>query len=565
MSNWLNPSMPYRQTLWKPLRHRWKGLLAGALVTCGIAAVGLAEPQLVRYIVDTLIPAGMDSRWLLLIGLWTGLVLVRILLRFARVHILRHVTQENGAYLRSRLFAQLLRGSPDEMASRRTQDLSMTLTKDVEDLEPLWAEYPLAIVWYGVTAAGALIFSLTISWILTAVLAISVVLVTLLGRGVAKASLPAAHGIRKELDSIGIFTERSLASHRILQLYPAAGMVARRFDGHVHRLKSYHKSRANWKWLGAVTGELMELVTMTSVVVLGGLLVSRNAITLGALFSFVLYIDLLGTAFRKLVGTLEVMAKGVTAAGRIEEILGIERQPALSATARSAPGDIGVVELREVGYAYQATDTVFRGATWRLKRGHVHLLTGSNGVGKSTLIDILSGYRRPTEGILLVDGKPLVPNDIPHYWSSVSVLTQEELVFDDTVAFNLRLAASDVPDHDLAERLVEVGLAHSKSAAMEFLKKDAINLSLGQKRRLAIARAFVRNSDLYLFDEPTANLDENACEVLRRMTEERKHTAIFVIATQDRDRFPMASTCRELLCDGLRPINVMAEPAAAQG
>jgi thiol reductant ABC exporter CydD subunit len=181
---------------------------------------------------------------------------------------------------------------------------------------------------------------------------------------------------------------------------------------------------------------------------------------------------------------------------------------------RSAPPESAgppTIAVREVGFAYPDRASILDDLSLELSPRGLIVLAGASGAGKSTLVALLLGLETPRTGVLMVDGVALGDLD-PRAWRSrIGWLPQRSHLLEGTVADNLRLGAPDASDDRLltAARLADAeGLIQALPGGLGTrVGEDGQGLSGGQRQRLALARAFVRDADLYLLDEPTAQLD----------------------------------------------------------
>ena len=202
----------------------------------------------------------------------------------------------------------------------------------------------------------------------------------------------------------------------------------------------------------------------------------------------------------------------------------------------------GHVRLRGLWYRY-APDApwLLRDLSLDLTPASVHLLTGENGTGKSTLLHLLAGLLPGYEGTYLLDGRNVAAAPADYLGARVTLLPQRPHVFQDTLAANLRLGAADATTEDLRRALEAVALldwAEALPAGLDTpLTGQDARLSSGQARRLALARLLLRPRSILLLDEPTEGLDAGAearvLQTLRRLS--RAHA--LVIATHRPDKF----------------------------
>ena len=187
---------------------------------------------------------------------------------------------------------------------------------------------------------------------------------------------------------------------------------------------------------------------------------------------------------------------------------------------RRFSGLIKGIDFRDVNFRYPAsTRDVLKDISFTLPRGNTLAIVGPSGAGKTTIADLMLGLHEPTQGVISVDGRPLSEIDLSSWLSRIGYVDQEVMLFDGTVSENITLGRSSF-DSD------EVEYAAMKANATEFILglRDAFDtdvgerghvLSVGQKQRIALARAIVRNPDLLVLDEATSALDARSENIIR--------------------------------------------------
>ena len=160
---------------------------------------------------------------------------------------------------------------------------------------------------------------------------------------------------------------------------------------------------------------------------------------------------------------------------------------------------------------------------------------GESGVGKSTLVDLISYYYKPSSGKILIDGHNIKNLDLKFLRSQIAVVPQEIMLFNDTVKNNIKYGSFGASDEEI---LRAASLAHADEFINNFPKKyeqvvgeRGIKLSMGQKQRVALARAFLRNPKILILDEPTSALDAKSEKFIQEsLSELMKGRTTFIIA-----------------------------------
>ncbi|XP_070274905.1 antigen peptide transporter 2 [Myotis yumanensis] len=257
-------------------------------------------------------------------------------------------------------------------------------------------------------------------------------------------------------------------------------------------------------------------------------------LTRGGLLSFLLFQEDLGHHVQTLVYMCGDMLSNVGAAEKVFRYL--DRRPNLPPPGTLEPPTLrGLVEFRDVCFAYphRPDQPVLKGLTFTLRPGQMTALVGPNGSGKSTVAALLQNLYQPTAGTLLLDGKPLAQYEHRYLHRQVAVVGQEPVLFSGSVRDNIAYGLQRCSDE-------EVMAAARAAQADEFIKEMAHGLhtdvgekgnllAVGQKQRLAIARALVRDPRVLILDEATSALDVQ-CEQALQDWRCRRDRTVLVIA-----------------------------------
>lgn len=189
----------------------------------------------------------------------------------------------------------------------------------------------------------------------------------------------------------------------------------------------------------------------------------------------------------------------------------------------------GRIELDQISFEYEPGKPVFTNACMNISPGEKVLVAGPNGSGKSTLMKLIMGFYRPQEGMVLVDGIPIDAISLSSLREKISVITQNAFLFSDSIRNNILYSLPDATIKALDD-------AVQLSGAKEFIQRmprgmdteigeRGVRLSGGERQKISIARAILRNSDLILFDEAATHLDEGSVkrlhELIKRQFAER--------------------------------------------
>ena len=276
------------------------------------------------------------------------------------------------------------------------------------------------------------------------------------------------------------------------------------------------------------------LFTQVVIFVLSVFYISKGDMTIGELLAFNAYAAMVFGPFIAIVRSWQTIHNGIVNLQETEKILGLspENYDSHGSIKLNLKGDI---EFKNTYFSYEADKTVLQDVSFSVKSGEVIALVGESGVGKSTLIDLISAYHFPDKGQILIDGQRIGNINLRSLRSQIAVVPQEVVLFNDTIEMNIKYGNFNASDK-------EIIYAARKAHALEFIEKfplkweqivgeRGIKLSVGQKQRIAIARAILRNPKILVLDEPTSALDAGSEKIITESLEKlMKGKTTFIIA-----------------------------------
>lgn len=290
-----------------------------------------------------------------------------------------------------------------------------------------------------------------------------------------------------------------------------------------------------WETIGIWQRILIALVQFF-IFLVSVFLIQRGALTLGGLVMFNGYAAMFFGPFVMLGHNWETIQNGIATLERAEKIL--TQAPEAYIAKNPLPNQVihGAVEFQNVFFRYEKKqDLTLNGISFSVPAGAKVALVGESGGGKSTMIDLLSRYFQPTKGRILIDGNESERYDLVSLRSQIALVPQEILLFNDTIKNNIRYGSFSASDDEVKAAAEQ---AHASEFINRFPKKYSqivgergIKLSMGQKQRIAIARAVLRSPKILVLDEPTSALDAQSERLIQESFQRlMKGRTTFIIA-----------------------------------
>ena len=511
----------------KPFRGRM--FLSLLLVAVG-PALGTLNIYLFKVLVDDIITPQDFRLFPLVAGAFLAITVVGGLINFGDEYMTAWVGEKFVMGLRQRVFDHMHRLSSGYFETRQLGDLLSRLTGDVSSIEQLMLSgvnmaltYSFQIVFY----AGAMFI---LNWQLTLAALVAAPIFLLIARSFSRRIQSAARESRRRAGSISAVAEESFGNVALVQAYDRADHESRRFrDQNLGNFRAQMRA-IKIEGLFSPISAFVESVGTLVVIGIGVWELSQNRITLGGLLVFLAYISQLYGPVQGFAGLTNSIFAASASAERIIEVLDAEpgvEEPAEPVRMRRARGDIRITGVQ---FAYPGTDrTALDDVDLDITAGTKVAVVGASGAGKSTLTKLLLRTYDPDAGTITLDDVDLRDLKLSDLRRNITAVLQETLVFDGSIADNIRWGRPDATDEDVAT-------AAAAADAHDFVTRlpDGYDtrigqrgrmLSGGQRQRIAIARAMIRDAPVLLLDEPTTGLDAESTrrvlEPLRRLMDGR--------------------------------------------
>lgn len=265
-------------------------------------------------------------------------------------------------------------------------------------------------------------------------------------------------------------------------------------------------------------------LTQITVFIISVQLIKDGLISVGELVALNGYALMFFGPFVSLGFSWQTIQNGITAAAQAEDIFNQKREE-YQPTAMTKIGRLkGEIIFDKVFFKYgEGQPEVLKGLDFEVEAGKIVALVGESGVGKSTAISLVSGYHFPSEGRVLIDGVSTRNLDLHNLRKQIAVVPQEIALFNDTIETNIRYGSFNVSEEEVRRAAKEVRLDEFISTLPDGYKalvgERGIKLSVGQKQRVSIARAILRNPAILILDEPTSALDAETEKIVTEALE----------------------------------------------
>ncbi len=510
-------------------------MAAAGVLVMSVAAINLALLRLAGLLWDVITVQHDEQGMTQMIIGFLGLVLLQGLCSMGHSYLTSWISQRVVADFRTHLFAHLQKLSLSFFTTRRTGELMSRLMNDVTVIQSLLTETPIDSAKQLVTFVGGIAFLLTMNWrlclLILLVLPLLVVVARLFGRRLKTLSTT----IQDQTASISTLVEEVLSGIRVVKSFVQTSREERRFASQVYAALSLSLRRAGILAVFIPTISLLTFSAAAAVLWYGGSQVIEGSVTPGDLFAFVLFAGILIGPFGSAARVFAQVREAQGAMQRVFEILDTVPEIQDSPDAIALPPLTGHVRAERVSFAYDKRHPVLEDVSFEAKPGEMVAIVGPTGAGKTTIINLLHRFYDPTAGRLTIDGHDVRRVRLESLYRQIALVPQETVLFGGTIMDNIRYGRDNATDEEIfaASRAAH---AHDFISALPngyqtVVGEKGVNFSGGQRQRLAIARAIVKNPRILLLDEATSSLDTESerlvQEALERLMEGR---TTFVVA-----------------------------------
>jgi len=491
----------------------YQGLLLAIVVLQAVQALAsLYLPTLNADIIDNGVLAG-DNRYIVMVGMtMLGVTLIQVVFSVGAVYLSAKVAMSFGRDVRGELFHRVTDFSAREVNQFGAPSLITRITNDVQQVQMLTVMACTFAVAAPITVIGGSVLALQqdvgLSWLVVVALpalALSV-------GSVVWRMIPLFRTMQDRIDGANLVLREQITGIRVVRAFVRETREVERFGGVNDQLTDV--SLKAGRLMALMFPLLLFIINASSVGVLwfGANRIDAGDMTVGSLVAFLSYFTLMLIAVMMAMFVALMAPRAAVCADRIVDVL--DTQPSVAAPERPVPvGDaVGSLELRDVSFRYPgAEEPVVQGISFTSLAGQTTAIVGSTGAGKTTLVNLVARLIDVTEGQVLVDGVDVRDLEPDTLWRRIGLVPQKPYLFSGTVASNLRYGKPDATEDEMWEALAVAEAAEFVAAMPGGLHariaQGGTNVSGGQRQRLAIARALVRQPEVYLFDDSFSALD----------------------------------------------------------
>ena len=499
------------------------GLIVGSLLAMAVvAAAETSIPALMKPLLDRGFTGQLNTKlWQVPVFL-VGLALVRSLAQFLSNYLLTRVINAVLLKLREQMFQTLLNASTAFFQKNSASSLINAVVFEVNNVLSIMGGMLISLVRDSVTVIGLMGYLIYLNWKLTLVVLFIFPVIAFIMSKINR-RLRSLNREQQNLTSeLAYIVEESAAGYKIVKVHGAQEYEMNRFMQKAERLRQFALKSAVAGGLNQPITQLIASMALSIVLVIALMQSATEGTTVGGFAAFITAMMLVISPLKHLADINQPLQRGLTAA---EMIFGLMDQPFEEAEERrlnmhSLEKAKGAIRFENVGFSYQQEQgrkDALSNINLNIKPGEIVAFVGPSGGGKSTLVNLLPRFFKPTSGQIYLDDQPLENIALADVRKQLAFVSQDVILFNDTIAANVAYGVTNEKGIDRG-RVMEALEAANLSAMIRELP-DGIDslvgdngnrLSGGQRQRLAIARAIYKNAPILILDEATSALDSES-------------------------------------------------------
>ncbi len=506
------------------IKPQLKRIIASLILSIGSTAMALVPPYVTKIMVDEILPQGNKRLLGYTVAALLGVYILQYILGGFRAYLLRLSGDSMITDLKKDIYAKAQYLPMSFYDKTSTGSVINRVNSDTAIIQTFMLRVTQEAVVQLFMLVGIVVIMFTMNWKLTLLSLLPVPIVICISKFFGNKIAPMYRRLWRRGTAISGLLADTIPAVRVIKSFTSEKKAIDKFtryaDDYLSESKKASKTATIFPHL------ITFLITSGSVIIwlVGGTWVIEKpeALTLGLLVSFISYTSMFYTPVNFFANLNDSYQNALASAEKILDIINAEPEPDFG-KGKNLMGLKGKIEFRNVNFSFDRSKRVLTNVSFVINPGDIVGIVGTTGSGKTTLINLLMRFYENYEGEILVDDKNIKDIDLDYYRSQIGFVQQEPMMFRDTIFNNI--AYSDSNAHvEQVLHAAEIANAHGfisrlPDAYDTMLGERGVGLSGGEKQRVSIARAVLKNPSLLIFDEATSAVDSETEKLIQEAIE----------------------------------------------
>ncbi|MDB9717328.1 ABC transporter ATP-binding protein/permease [Candidatus Pelagibacter sp.] len=436
--------------------------------------------------------------------------------------IMINVSEEVKKILQIDMLRSFIKADTEIIENKHSGKYISNLNFDVHQITILLADSLLSLFKDSLTLIGLLIVMFFQNWKLSLIAIIMIPFATITARVLAKRMGKITTQAQEKSGDLNRYLIDLFKNHKIIKIFQRESFEEYRSEKFVNDLREKSAKIAAVYIRSAPIMEILTGIMIAALIFYSGKLIISGELGINNFFSFLAAMMLAYQPVKTLTKVNIGIGQGLAAAARIIPIIDSKNEINLNEQGEKLNIVEGNIVLDNINFYYKSNpeNIVLKNIAIKFTGGKMTALVGHSGSGKSTLLNMIPRIYLPTDGNIYLDNQDISKVNLTSLRNQISIVDQNTTLFDDTVFNNIKYARPDASKQDIFEAaklsMCDEFINNLESGFETMIGENGVRLSGGEKQRLSIARAFLKNSRIILLDEATSSLDSDTEEKIQK-------------------------------------------------